>query len=111
MDLRLDNGAKVAALAVGTTRLKLQTGEIMELHECHFVPSIIKNIISISCLTKNDFSLSLENNSCSIYHGNKLFASANMLNGLYLLDVACDVYLLDQSPDDKGVNKAYLWHC
>ena len=73
VDLRLGNGAKVAALAVGTARLKLQTGEIMELHECHFVPSIIKNIISISFLTRNGFSLSLENNSCSIYRENKLF--------------------------------------
>ena len=40
VDLRLGNGGKVAALAVGTARLKLQSGEIMELHECHFVPSI-----------------------------------------------------------------------
>ena len=108
VDLRLGNGAKVAAQAVGTAKFKLQSGEIMELYDCYYVPSIIKNIISISCLTRNSFSLSLENNICSIYHENKLFTSANMLNDLYLLDVACDVYLVNQSLDDKGVNKAYL---
>ena len=70
-----------------------------------------QNIISISCLTRNGFTLSLENNSYSIHRKNKLFAFANMLNDLYLLDVAYDVYPVDQSPDDKCVNKAYLWHC
>ncbi|MGI4673365.1 hypothetical protein ACR2XN_28270, partial [Klebsiella pneumoniae] len=48
VDLRVGNGAKVAALAVGTYYLSLPSGLILELDNCYYVPAICRNIISIS---------------------------------------------------------------
>ena len=56
VDLRVGNGAKVAALAVGTYHLSLPTGLILELENCFYVPTICRNIISVSCLDKIGFS-------------------------------------------------------
>ncbi|KAL8127555.1 hypothetical protein AgCh_014458 [Apium graveolens] len=54
VDLRVGNRAKVAALAVGTYRLSLPTGLVLELDNCFYMPAISKNIISVSCLDKKD---------------------------------------------------------
>ncbi|KAK8569289.1 hypothetical protein V6N12_007819 [Hibiscus sabdariffa] len=48
VDLRVGNGARVAALAVGTYVLSLPSGLVLNLENCYFVPSLTKNIISVS---------------------------------------------------------------
>ncbi|KAK8705148.1 hypothetical protein V6N13_048756 [Hibiscus sabdariffa] len=45
VDLRVGNGARVAALAVGTYVLSLPSGLVLNLENCYFVPSLTKNII------------------------------------------------------------------
>ena len=55
VNLRVGNGAKVAALAVGTYYLSLPSGLILELENCLYVPAICKNIIFVSCLDKIGF--------------------------------------------------------
>ncbi|KAK8667652.1 hypothetical protein V6N13_007800 [Hibiscus sabdariffa] len=45
VDLRVGNGARVAALAVGTYVLSLPSGLVFNLENCYFVPSLTKNII------------------------------------------------------------------
>ncbi|KAK9003914.1 hypothetical protein V6N11_018808 [Hibiscus sabdariffa] len=55
VDLRVGNGARVAALAIGTYVLSLPSGLVLNLENCYFVPSLTKNIISVSCLDKTAF--------------------------------------------------------
>ncbi|KAK8593700.1 hypothetical protein V6N12_045775 [Hibiscus sabdariffa] len=55
VNLRVGNGARVAALAVGTYVLSLPSGLVLNLENCYFVPSLTKNIISVSCLDKIGF--------------------------------------------------------
>ena len=69
IDLRVGNGARVAALAVGTYYLSLPSGIILELDNCYYVPAISRNIISVSCLDKKGFSFIIKNKCCSIYFG------------------------------------------
>ncbi|KAL8120318.1 hypothetical protein AgCh_017476 [Apium graveolens] len=52
VDLRVGNGAKVAALAVGTYYLSFPSRLILELEDYFYVPAIRRNIISVSCLDK-----------------------------------------------------------
>ena len=56
VDLRVGNGAKVATLALGTYHLSLPTRLILELENCFYVPTICRNIISVSCLNKKGYS-------------------------------------------------------
>ena len=39
MDLRVGNGARVAAIAVGTYHLSLPSGIVLELDDCCYVPA------------------------------------------------------------------------
>lgn len=48
VELRVGNGARVAALAVGDFPLYLPSGFVLELSNCYYVPVISRNIISIS---------------------------------------------------------------
>ncbi|KAK8528242.1 hypothetical protein V6N12_074776 [Hibiscus sabdariffa] len=45
VDLRVGNGARVVALAVGTYVLSLPSRLVLNLENCYFVPSLTKNII------------------------------------------------------------------
>ena len=49
VQLRVGNGASVAAIAIGCVELCLPSGLVLNLSSVYFVPSISKNIISISC--------------------------------------------------------------
>ena len=90
--------------------LKLPYEDYLFLEECHYVPSIVKNIISVSCLDKIGYTLIIKDKCCSIYLGSKLVVTAPLVNGLYLIDVSSynlqmDVSLMKSKND---VTKAYL---
>lgn len=53
--LRVGNGANVAALAIGTCCLTLPSRSSLELSGCLYIPEVIRNIISISVLSKQGF--------------------------------------------------------
>jgi gag-polypeptide of LTR copia-type/Zinc knuckle len=57
MQLRIGNGASVA---VGDLDLHLPSGLILELSSVYFVPSISKNIISVSCMDMVGFTFSIK---------------------------------------------------
>ena len=90
--LRVGNGAKVVALAVGTYVLTLPSGLIIQLENCYYVPAISRNIISIACLDKFGFSFIIKNNCCSIYLNDIFYATAQNNNGLYVLDLEMPIY-------------------
>ncbi|KAL0430373.1 UNVERIFIED_CONTAM: Retrovirus-related Pol polyprotein from transposon TNT 1-94 [Sesamum radiatum] len=50
VDLRFGNGARVAALAIGTYVLSLPSGFTLELNNCYYVPSVNRNLIFVSTL-------------------------------------------------------------
>jgi len=64
VDLRVGNGAKVAAISIGTYVIKLPSGFELYLNNCYYVPSLSKNIISVSVLDRDGFSFSIKDNSC-----------------------------------------------
>ena len=55
VDLRVGNGARVVAFAVGTFHLSLPSGLVLELKNCYCVPAISRNIISIPYLDLEGF--------------------------------------------------------
>jgi hypothetical protein len=52
MQLQVGNGASVA---IGDLDLHLPNGLILELNSVYFIPSISRNIISISCMDMDGF--------------------------------------------------------
>ena len=54
VDLRVGNGASVAAVVVGKYELVLPTGLILLLNNCYYVPSLSSDIISLSYSIRKD---------------------------------------------------------
>ena len=50
IDIRVGNGTLVSVLAVGIFVLELPSGHVLELNDCYYIPSLTRNIISISFL-------------------------------------------------------------
>ena len=113
VELRIGNNARVAAVALGVVNLKLPSGDYLSLKECHYIPSIVKNIISVSCLDKMGYTLIIKDKCCSIYLRSKLFVTTPLVNTLYLIDFSSYNLQMDVAlkKSKQGVNEAYLWHC
>ncbi|KAK8569059.1 hypothetical protein V6N12_007591 [Hibiscus sabdariffa] len=112
VDLRVGNGARVAALAVGTYVLSLPNGLNLNLENCYFVPSLTKNIISVSCLDKIGFEIIIKNNSCSFFYNNLFYGSAQLINGLYILNQENMIFNINTKKlKTNDSNQTYLWHC
>jgi hypothetical protein len=114
VDLRVGNGSRVTVQAVGTFVLSLPSGHVFTLSDCYFVPSLTRNIISVSCLTRLGFSFVFRNTGCYVYKDDVLYCTADNMNGLYVLNV-------HSTPSYNITNKrlkvshcddeTYLWHC
>jgi hypothetical protein len=85
VDLRVGNGAKVVALAVGTYSLSLPSGLVLELNNCYFVPALNKNIISASYLEDEGFEFVIKNKCCSIFMNGIYYGRCPVVNGLMFL--------------------------
>jgi hypothetical protein len=92
IQLRVGNGGQVAAITVGSIELCLPSGLIMEFENVYFVPSIFRNIISISCLEMNGFSFIMKDDDCSIYKDELYYGSSFMMNDLYMLKIDKPVF-------------------
>ena len=110
VELRMGNDARVVVVALGVVNLKLSSRDYLSLEECHYVPSIVKNIISVSFFDKMGYTLIIKDKCCSIYLGSKLVSTAPLLNGLYVIDVSSYNLQIDVTLKESkhGVNEAYL---
>ena len=109
MDLKMGNGAKVAIAAIGEVALHLLGEAIITLDACYFVPSIIKNIISISCLIVSGYKLVFENNGCSILLDDEIITKETLHNGLFMLDTTPHIMNVNVSKRKRDeMNSAYL---
>lgn len=111
IDLRGANGAKVAALIVGTYSLSLPSGLILDLEECLYVPSISRYIILISSFYYNGFEFSLKNNSCSAKLNGNFYFSGTINNSIYLLDKSHEILNTHtKSLKSDNIKMLILWH-
>ena len=116
VDLRVGNGERITALVIGTYCLLLPSRLVLELDNCYYVPTMSRNIISISFLDKVGFSFIIKNNTYSIYYGDIFYRNAHLSNGLYILNHdnpnAKAIYNIDTKRfRSNDLNTTYLWHC
>ena len=56
-------------------------------NNCYLEPALSMNIISGSCLLRDEYSFKFENNGCSIYTSNIFYGHGPNVNGLFLLNL------------------------
>ena len=82
VSLRVGNRAMIVASAIGTFFFKMSSRHVISLNDCLFVPSAVRNIVSISCLCKDNYEFYFRNKICKIYHENKYVAHGTLDNDL-----------------------------
>ena len=115
VDLRVGNGVRVVALAVGVYDLTLPSGLVFQLKNSYYVHAVSRNIISVSCLTVDEFYFIIKNNIFSIYNADIFFyGNAHLSNGLYVLNLEQPklIYNIDTKRfKSNDLNPTYFWHC
>jgi hypothetical protein len=114
LDVRVNNGAKVVGIAVGTFHLLLPSGLVLKLNNCYCIPALCKNIISSSFLEEVDgYVIIIKNNHCSIYYNSIFYAHCPLVNGLYVLDLEdkSTYNINDKRARLNDLNPTFIWHC
>ena len=115
----MGNGIKVDVEAIRVCKLRLKSGHTLNLVDTFCVPSIRRNLISISRLHKFGYSFKFENKGFSIYYDSNVIGTGTMVNNLYQLDLnASHVYNVHSLHGNKlGTkrrmdceNSSMLWH-
>ena len=113
--MRVGNGSKVDVIAVGMLPLHLPLELVLDLNNCYLVPALSMNIISGSCLMRDDYSFKSENNGYFIYMSNIFYGHAPLMSGLFLLNFdLSDTHIHNIEAKRCRVDNdsaTYLWHC
>jgi hypothetical protein len=113
LDMCADNGAKIAAIAVGTLHLLLPSRLVLKLNNCYCISALCKNIISSSCLEKVDgYEIIIKNKRCSIYYNSIFYAHCPLVNGLYVIHLedksVCSINTKMARLND--LNLTFIWY-
>ncbi|KAM1690667.1 hypothetical protein ACFXTN_029554 [Malus domestica] len=110
------NGTKISAKATGTYMLNLPSGEVLELKNCLYFPSCIKNLISISKLLRDGHSVLFDKMSCTLYLNGRIISHGNMIEGLFHLETNSGMHCIASGNTSKPkkareeVDQEKMWH-
>ncbi|KAM1427662.1 hypothetical protein ACFXTO_020187 [Malus domestica] len=116
MVVRVGNGTKISAKAIGTYMLNLPSGEVLELKNWLYFPSCIKNLISISKLLRDGRSVLFDKMSCTLYLNGRIISHGNMIEGLFHLETNSGLHCIESRNTSKPkrareeVNQEKMWH-
>ena len=120
--IRVINGLEVGVDAIGDLALELDGGFILYLRNILFVPSMRRNLNSVSCLDDENIHYHFGDGKCVIQYNNENVGLAIRQDELYLLshcesvnDMStssgmnvCDVSTKRKRSDNESSSK--LWH-
>ena len=88
----MENGVEAEVAAVGDISLELADGFKLLLRDVLYVPSCNRNLISVSCLDKENYECYFGHGKCAIWFNNAYVGVAFLHNELYLLSLREKVY-------------------
>jgi len=114
----MGNKEKVPVEAVGTYRLILDTGYHLDLMNTFYVPSITRNLISLSKLDIAGYSFKFGNGCFSLFKRTFMIGSGTLYDGLYKLNLdnlyAETLMTVHHNVGSKrslmDERSAFLWH-
>ncbi|WKA12228.1 hypothetical protein VitviT2T_029640 [Vitis vinifera] len=112
------NGVKVPVVATGTFRLFLDTDCYLDLFQTFYIPSISRNLVSMSKLDLEGYSFSFHNRRFSLFKNSSFVGSGSLCDGLYKLNLnSCFTESLLTLHHNVGTKRnlinessSYLWH-
>nr|GEV68302.1 hypothetical protein [Tanacetum cinerariifolium] len=115
--LQLDNGAQAAVEAIGVFDSVLPSGLVLKLKNCYYAPSIVRGVVSLSCLLDLGFNHTIDSNGISISLNGLFYISAVSVNDVIEIDMNNNVSK-NNNNSIFSINKkrkldldySYLWH-
>ncbi|GJX62247.1 retrotransposon protein, putative, ty1-copia subclass [Tanacetum coccineum] len=115
--LHVGNGAQADVEAIGVFNLVIPSGLVLSLNNCHYAPSIVRGVVSFSCLLDLGFVHTVTSNGISVSLNGILYFSAISVNGVFEIDMNDNVSKYNNnsifSINKKrklDLNSSYLWH-
>ena len=122
--IKVANGVKAEVEAIGELLLELNDGFVLKLIDVFYVPSLRRNLISVSRLDDEGYNCHFGNGKCKIMFNHKCVGLAFRQDKLYLLPLSENVN--DVSTENKNASSSMnatnkrkrvhdvsskLWHC
>jgi hypothetical protein len=85
--IRVANGVETKVEAIGELPLELNNDFILRLHNVLYVPSLSRNLISVSCLDDDGFNCQFGNRQCLILFDTKVVGLVFRQDKLYMLSM------------------------
>ena len=113
MQLKMASSASISVIAIGDLSLSFSNNSVLVLNDCLFVPDSRKNLISVSKLCNDSYSVSFNKTHISIMKENEVITCGTLMNNLYHIDcVVIQVNNVEKSLKRKkpSINQTQLWN-
>ncbi|KAM1502254.1 hypothetical protein ACFXTO_027626 [Malus domestica] len=107
------NGGRAVVEFIGTVRIKLESGFSLDLENVCYVPSIRRNLVSVSQLVKKDFVFSINNSGFSIHKDSQIIGDGLHIGGMFRLNCKESGHvalLIGQKRLNQDETSSTLWH-
>ena len=121
---RIKVANRVEAEAIGDLSLELDDCFVLQLSDILYVPSLRRNLISVSCLDSDGYDCHFGNGKCQIVFNNKCVGLAFQQDKLYLLSLYENINAVSTGNENasSSINarnkrkrvhdvSSKLWHC
>ncbi|GJX13326.1 retrotransposon protein, putative, ty1-copia subclass [Tanacetum coccineum] len=115
--LYVGNGVREQVEAIGSYDLVLPNGLVICLDNCHYSPTIMRGVVSVSRLVDNGFVQCFTDYGISISKNNVLYFNVVARNGVYEIDMhdlvpnVNSIYNVSNKRVKRNLDSTYLWHC
>nr|GEX23130.1 hypothetical protein [Tanacetum cinerariifolium] len=122
-ELRVNKKSKPSAAgsaveAIGMFDFVLPLGFVLKLNICYYAPSIVRCVVSFSCLLDLGFHHTIASNGISVSLNGIFYFSAISMNGVFEIDMNNNVSNNNNNSifsiykkRKLNLNSSYLWHC
>nr|GEX89751.1 retrotransposon protein, putative, Ty1-copia subclass [Tanacetum cinerariifolium] len=106
-----------AVEANGAFYLCIPGGLEIVLNNCHYVPSITRGVISVSCLYEYGFVNRFVDNTIQVSMNNMVYFSAIPRDGIFEIDLSnslineSSIYAVSNKRAKLDLDSSLLWHC
>ena len=84
--LLMGDTSRVAAVAMGVVTLHFGEDKKLVLSDCLYVPSVRRNLVSVSCLSCNEYSSLFNKDYIFVKYGDDIICRGKLSDNLYLLE-------------------------
>ncbi|GJU34147.1 retrotransposon protein, putative, ty1-copia subclass [Tanacetum coccineum] len=115
--LYMVNGVREQVEAIESYDLVLPNGLVICLDNCHYAPTIVRGVVSVSRLVDNGFVHCFTDYGISISKNDVLYFNVVARNGVYEIDMhdlvpnVNSMYNVSNKRAKCNLDSTYLWHC